>query len=211
VTAGASVGAEEVPHGRVLLEPTLTILLLALVAMVRREYLPDILLVGGTVVLILVDSRRWQLRTASADPPGRTLGLRALVATALVASVMASLHHGTGGLLDLAFAVVGLVLLGQVWSPGASATAARLDDGTGVPATPRRWWLWPTLGVTLALVELFSFLHQSAPMVDNPRHPTLSTVVEPHLSPWPVRAVVLWVWLAGCWWLLRRVRAWRIR
>ena len=168
---------------QLLREPTLPILLMAFVAMVRRAYVPDICLVGGTVALIVLDCPRWRLRTGSAQPSGATIGPPMLALTAAAAAVMASFPDGPGA-LDVPFALVGLVMLREAWWPGG-----RLARGTGPVAAPRRWWLWPALGVTLALVELFSFVHQSAPMVDNPRHPTLSTVVEPHLAAWPVRAV----------------------
>ncbi len=207
MTAPTSVVTGRRVSARLLREPTLPILLLALVAMIRREYVPDICLVAGTAVLIVVDSRRWPLRTASAAPVGRTLGPGVALFAGVMAASMAVLPGGTGGVLDLAFGVVGLLLLRQAWSPGREPAG---QDPTALDP-PRRWWLWPALGVALALVELFSFLHQSAPMVDNPQHPTLSSVVEPHLSAGPVRAVVLWAWLLGCWWLARRLQAWRPR
>jgi hypothetical protein len=171
--------------------------------------------VAGTVLLIVVDSRRRPMCTASAEPVGRTLGTGVVLLTGGAAAFMAVLPGGTGGVLDLAFAVVGLLLLRQAWwpgrSPGRSPSRTPADGDSSAPDPPGRWWLWPALGVALALVELFSFLHQSAPMVDNPQHPTLSSVVEPHLSGGPLRALVLWAWLLGCWWLVRRVQAWRPR
>ena len=192
---------------RLLREPTLPVLLMALVAMVRRQYVPDICLVAGTAALVVVDARRWRLRTASAQPVGRTVGPGVLGITATLAAAIAVLPGGTGGVLDIAFAVVGVLLIRQVWSPGREPAAG---DATALDP-PRRWWCWPLVGVMLALIELFSFVHQSAPMVDNPQHPTLSSVVEPHLTAWPVRALVLWAWLLGCWWLVRRLQAWRPR
>ncbi|MBV9832345.1 MAG: hypothetical protein JOZ82_12190, partial [Marmoricola sp.] len=195
MAAPMPVETERRPVARLLREPTLPILLLALVAMVRREYVPDICLVGGTALLVVVDARRRRLRTASAEPVGPTLGPVVLTVAVVLASGLALLPGDTGGALDVALAVVGVLLVRQVWSPGREPAA---DDASGLDPPPR-WWCWPLLGVVLALVELFSFLHQTAPMVDNPQHPTLSSVVEPHLTAWPVRALVLGAWLLGCW------------
>jgi hypothetical protein len=206
VTGGTdlSIGGASAP-GRLrtlLAEPTLPILLLATVAMVHRRYLPDILIFGGTTALVLADAGRWGFRTRSAEPVEPTEHRWASAAALLVAAAgMASLPR-TSHTLDLACAVPGVVALGAAWRPGPAEEA---DQAT--PA-PRRWWLWPTLGVLLALVELWSFLLRPQPLVDDPNHPELSTLVEPHLDPYLNRALFLWAWLLAGWWLLRRIRAW---
>lgn len=183
-------------------EPTLPILLLATIAMLRRGYLPDILIFGGTAVLVVVDAGRWGGRRTSAEP-AEAASRRWLTATALLvaAAAMAALPR-TSHALDLSCAVAGVVALGLAWQPGPAGSAERHA------AVPRRWWVWPVLGVLLALVELWSFLLRPQPLVDDPDHPELSTLVEPLLDGQLARTLFLWAWLLVGWWLLRRIRAW---
>lgn len=184
-------------------EPALPIVLLASLAMIDRRYLPDIALFVGTAALIVTDSGRWRDRVASAEPdpvPARHLFTAALAAAA-VAAAMSGLPR-TSPLTDTVFAAIGLTALLLAWNAGPGRR-----PGTEPPA-PARWRVWPGLAVALALAEFWSFLHQPAPMVDSPQHPTVSTVVEPGLDEWTARAVALWVWLMCGWWLLRRIRAW---
>ncbi len=189
----------------VLREPTVPVLVLASVAMVRREYVPDILLVSGTAALIVIDAPRWQLRTASAEPTASDRPRwQPLTLALLVAGAMTPLPRQSHW-LDAAFAVVGLVTLTLAWLPGREYD---VGPDPRPPEPPRRWWTWPALGVVVALIELFSFLHDTAPRVDDAQHPTISTLVEPSLDAWPVRALVLWTWLLAGWWLWRRIQAW---
>lgn len=187
----------------VLREPALPILLLAWLAMLRREYVPDIVLFGGAAVLLVIAERRAQGRAASAEPASRSRHrVPGLAATGLVALVMATLPRS--GWLDASFGVVGVVVLVIcLWpSPeGQPGIGRHVDEPAG-------WWVWPVLGVTLGLVALWSFLHQVSPMVDSPAHPSISSLVEPGLDHGLARLLALWLWLLGGWWLLRRVRAW---
>jgi hypothetical protein len=185
-------------------EPALPVLLLALVALIRRGYLLDITLVGGVALLLVLDAPRWAGRTASAEPgfpaPRRPATSAAL---ALLAGVMA-VPNPTSRVTDLMFAITGAVLLALVWGSGRSG---RSSD-SAAPEAPPRWWLWPAIGVAVCLVELSTLLAQPAPRVDSPDHPSMSTLLEPGLVAAPTRWVALWLWLLGCWWLVRRVRAW---
>ena len=187
----------------VLREPALPILLLAWVAMLRREYVPDILLFGGAAVLLVIEARRSQGRTSSAEPASRSrhpvLGLGA---TGVVALLMASLPPSAW--LDAAFGAVGVVVLVICLSPRRERQPSRGPDVD----EPARWWVWPLLGVTLGVVALWSFLHQVSPMVDSLAHPSISSLVEPGLAHGLARVLALWLWLLAGWWLLRRVRAW---
>lgn len=186
---------------RLLREPALPILLLALVAMVRRGYVLDMVLVGGAALLVLADAGRWAPVTASAEPGPEGRGRPVLVVLAIVAAAMTPLPRMSHR-LDVAFTLVGVVVLAAVWRPGPGPTA-----DADQPAPPR-WWLWPTLGVGVCLVELSTLFYQPAPRVDSVDHPSISTVVEPLLNAWPSRGLALWLWLLGGWWLVRRVRAW---
>lgn len=192
-TAGASL----------LREPALPILLMAWVAMLRREYVPDILLFGGASALLVVDARRWQGRTSSAEPSTRVRRpLLVLGATGITALLMATLPRS--GRLDAAFGAVGVLALAVGWLPDREERPGR----AGETDEPARWWVWPVLGLTLGLAALWSFLHQVSPMVDSLAHPSISSLVEPGLEHGVVRFLALWLWLlAGCW-LLRRIRAW---
>ncbi len=195
-------------------EPALPLLLATSVAMVVREYLPDILLFLGTSVLVVVDAARWDdARPRSPRPPAAQVAVRSLAGALVPVAGLMALLPRTSGRLDLAFAAVGLTALGWCWSPGRGRH--RAGRGAAVPERPApsrpappRWTLWPALGVSVALVELWSFVHQTSPRVDSPAHPTLSTVTEPALASTPARAVALWLWLLAGVWLLRRVRAW---
>ena len=184
-------------------EPALPIVLMAWVAMLRREYVPDILLFGGAAALIVLDARRWKGRTSSAEPSSRARHpVLLLAATWVTALVMAALPRS--GWLDGAFAAVGAVVLVIGWLPSPEERPSWSHDLD----EPVRWWVWPMLGLTLGLAALWSFLHQVSPMVDSLAHPSISSLVEPALDRSPVRLLALWLWLlAGCW-LLRRIRAW---
>lgn len=185
-----------------LTEPMLPVLVLATIAMVHRRYLPDILLFGGTAALVYADAGRWGFRTTSAAPaaPPRHRWAAA-VALLAVAAAMAALPP-TSVALDIACALVGVLALRATWRPGPAL------EPTSAAPVPRRWWVWPTLAVTLALVELWSFVHRAQPLVDDPDHPELSTLVEPLLESELVRTGFLWLWLLAGWWLLRRIQAW---
>ena len=159
---------------RLLSEPTLPVLLLASVAMVQRRYVPDIALTVGTAALVVVDAPRWGFRTASAVPDGPPRHPFRGALMLLVAAFAMAVLPRTSPWLDLACAVPGGVALWLVLHPGPGTTI-------GSPRAPARWWVWPLLGVALALVELWSFVHRTGPLVDDPHHPELSTVVEPVL------------------------------
>jgi hypothetical protein len=184
-------------------EPALPILLMAWVAMLRREYVPDIVLFGGAAGLIVIDARRWNGRTSSAEPSSRARHpVLVLGATGLTALVMAGLPRS--GWLDAAFGAVGVVVLIIGWLPGREERPSRGQDVD----EPARWWVWPMLGLTLGLAALWSFLHRVSPMVDSLAHPSISSLVEPGLAHSPVRLFALWLWLLAGWWLLRRIQAW---
>lgn len=196
-------GSAPVVRG-LLSEPALPLLLVALVVLVYRGYLPDIGLVAATVLAILVDAWRWELREASARPaPPSSPRLPWWVLCAALATGMAALPRLSRS-LDAAFVAVGLVALAITWLPGR-ATVVGEPHGL---AAPPRWRWWPVLGLLTALLEVFSLMYQPALLVDSPDHPSLSTVLEPALGAWPTRTAGLFVWLLAGWWLVRRVRAW---
>ena len=202
VTGDVAEGSRPDRLRTLLSEPALPILLLATLAMLHRRYLPDILIFGGTAAIVVADAGRWGFRVTSTEP-GEGADRRTVKAAGLlaVAAAMATLPR-TSRWLDLACAVPGVIAVGVALRPGS---ARRPERG---PEVPRRWWVWPTLGVLLALVELWSFLLRPQPLVDDPDHPELSTLVEPLLDGHLARALFLWVWLLVGWWLLRRIRAW---
>ena len=189
-------------------EPALPILLAASVAMVTREYVPDILLFVGASLLLAVDASRWGFRTAPAEPATPVVRSRTAVGGAITGAAVLTWLPRQSPLTDAAFAAIGIGTLGAVWlrDRGRDRCGGVPDDE--VVGVPPRWWVWPSTGVMLAMVELYSFLHQSAPRVDGPGHPTLSTLLEPGLDLWPVRGVAVCLWLLGGWWLVRRVRTW---
>jgi hypothetical protein len=107
--------------------------------------------------------------------------------------------------LDACLAVPGAVAL---WALVGAGRVPRNPVAPPEPPVPMRWWAWPVLGVSVALVEVFSFMEQPDARTDSLDHPTLSTVLEPTLSNQAVRGVALACWLLVGWWLVRRVRVW---
>lgn len=186
-------------------QPALPILFVAWLAMVKREYAPDISLYSGAIALVVADDLRWGGRVAPAKPVAPDANRGAMLGLTLLCALGLSVMPRQSGPTDLAFVLVGLVALYSAWMPGREAgLAPRYDEGEA----PRRWWIWPGLGVAMGLIAGFSFMHQIAPMVDSPAHPSISSLIEPALDPWPVRLLALWLWFLGGWWLLRRIRQW---
>lgn len=203
VTEGQFAERADTAGASLLREPALPILLMAWVAMLRREYVPDILLFGGASAILVIDARRWQGRTSSAEPSSRVRHpVLVLGVTGATALLMATLPRS--GRLDAAFGAVGVVALAVGWLRSREERPSR-DD---VVEEPDHWWVWPALGLTLGLAALWSFLHQVSPMVDSLAHPSISSLVEPGLEHGVVRLLALWLWLLAGWWLLRRIRAW---
>ena len=193
-------------------EPALPLLLATSVAMVVREYVPDIVLFVGVSVLVVVDAGRWDgSGPRSSEPTPAGTATRVLAALALPVACLVALLPRSSTRLDLAFGVVGVVALWCCCWPGRGRTgpdALRQTSTTTPHLPPPRWTAWPALGLSVALVELWSFAHETSPRVSDPAHPTLSTVTEPMLGSAPARAVAVWWWLLAGIWLLRRVRAW---
>jgi hypothetical protein len=194
-------------------EPAVPVLVLAGATQVYRAYAVDVLLFLGTLVLIVTERRRWGPDTRDATPPARPRPAAVVVTAAAAAyAVAVSFVPQTTWWLDACLAVPGIAVLALALAPRRPG-ARRRDPvveapGRDLPA-PRHWWVWPGLGIALALVELFSFLSQPDARTDSYEHPTLSTIVEPPLDsmPW-LRALALFAWALIGWWLLRRVRAW---
>jgi hypothetical protein len=203
------VGEEQITGGRavswwwgLLTEPAVPFLLVAEGVLVKRDYLPDILLVGAALVVIAVDSLRWGFHEADPSPTSRARASLWLPAAA-VALGMALLPR-ISPVTDAAFAALGLGALWLAWMPGGAPAASHGE----VPRTPPTWWLWWVPALVFCTVEVLSLAYQPAPRVDSPAHPSLSGIVEPVLAHWPTRALALLVWLAAGWWLLRRIRRW---
>jgi hypothetical protein len=96
-----------------------------------------------------------------------------------------------------------------VWAPAAVGVAVgwrrRTSDGPDpapVPAAGAA--VWAAVFVALALWELAALLLQPSLTTDSWAHPTISVLLDPILATHPGRAVVLSLWLASGWWLLRR-------
>ena len=187
-----------------LTEPAVPFLLLALAALVMRDYLPDIFVVGASVAVIAVDSLRWGFRESPATPHDPVELPRAAWIVLLVLALVMSLQPRLSTGLDASFAAVGFAALWMAWLPRTET--AEIEDRPG--EIPPRWWLWWIPALLFCLVEVFSLAFQTAPRVDSPAHPSLSGILEPALDYWPERAVALMVWFAAGWWLLRRIRAW---
>jgi hypothetical protein len=96
-----------------------------------------------------------------------------------------------------------------VWVPAAAgvAVAWRRPAGDGpdpapVPAAGAA--AWAAVFVALALWELAALLLQPSLTTNSWAHPTISVLLDPVLATHLGRAVVLSLWLASGWWLLRR-------
>lgn len=188
-----------------LTEPAVPFLLLAFAVLVKRDYLPDILIVAGAIVVISVDSARWGFREARAEPTHRRSLPRWSWPGALVLALVMSVMPRVSRELDLTFTVLGALVVWQALLPGVRGD---LGGSSTRVAVPPRWWLWWVPALLFCAVEVASLAFQPAPRVDSPAHPSLSGVLEPLLSHWPVRTIAILVWFAAGWWLLRRIRAW---
>jgi hypothetical protein len=96
-----------------------------------------------------------------------------------------------------------------VWAPAAAGVAVAwrrpISDGPDpapVPAAGAA--VWAVVFVALALWELAALLLQPSLTTDSWAHPTISVLLDPILATHLGRAVVLSLWLASGWWLLRR-------
>ncbi|GAB3065053.1 hypothetical protein GCM10027053_30220 [Intrasporangium mesophilum] len=188
-------------------EPAVPVLALAGIVQVVRAYPVDIMLfVGSLVLAVVLRLRPGGDRLIDTTPTPATRGV-ILAASGVAAAygLGVSFVPQTTWWLDACLAVPGVVAVGVLVGAGRRP---RSPVAPPEPATPRRWWAWPALGVSVALVELFSFMEQPDARTDSIDHPTLSTVVEPALSSQALRCLALGLWLLIGWWLVRRIRAW---
>jgi hypothetical protein len=184
-------------------EPAVPILVVTtLVHIVRRSPL-DIIVFGGTALLIIVDRstpllgplvhNRW-----ISELEGRWLDVAAIVFGLLVGS----LQHGSWPVL-LALTVPGVLAAVVVLRARPSG---EVTDPAPTRAPPGSR-TWVVLLIVAALWELSSFVQQPGPTTDSHDHPVLSTLIDPLLvSPWH-RAVAIGVWFAIGGRLLRMVVA----
>jgi hypothetical protein len=96
-----------------------------------------------------------------------------------------------------------------VWTPAAAGVAVAWrrptsdgPDPAPVPAAGAA--VWAAVFVALALWELAALLLQPSLTTDSWAHPTISVLLDPILATHLGRTVVLSLWLASGWWLLRR-------
>jgi hypothetical protein len=184
-------------------EPAVPILVVAtLVHVVRRSPL-DIIVFGGTALLIVLDRStpllgplvrgRW-----ITELDGRWLDVAAIVFGLLVGG----LPHGSWPVL-LALMVPGILAVVVVLRARPSG-----EFGDAAPTrAPPGSRTWVVLLITAALWELSSFVQQPGPTTDSHDHPVLSTLIDPLLvSPWH-RAIAVAIWLAIGGRLLRMVVA----
>jgi hypothetical protein len=96
-----------------------------------------------------------------------------------------------------------------VWAPAAAgvAVAWRRPAGDGPDPAPVHAGgaaVWAVVFVALALWELAALLLQPSLTTTSWAHPTISVLLDPILATHLGRTVVLSLWLASGWWLLRR-------
>jgi hypothetical protein len=96
-----------------------------------------------------------------------------------------------------------------VWAPATAGVAVAWrrpasggPDPAPVPAAGAA--AWALVFVAPALWELAALLLQPSLTTDSWAHPTISVLLDPILATHLGRAVVLSLWLASGWWLLRR-------
>jgi hypothetical protein len=184
-------------------DPAVPILVLTtLVHIVRRSPL-DIIVFGGTALLIIIDRstpllgplvrNRW-----IGELEGRWLDVSAIVFGLLIGS----LQHGSWPVL-LALVVPGVFAAVVVLRARPSG---EISDAPPTRAPPGSR-IWVALLIVAALWELSSFVQQPGPTTDSHNHPVLSTLIDPLLaSPWH-RAIAIAVWFAIGGRLLRMVVA----
>jgi hypothetical protein len=188
-------------------EPAIPVLSLAALVQVVRAYPVDIALFVGSVALATVLLLRpgGDLLVDATPAPATPRARLAALAAAAAYGVLVSFVPQTTWWLDACLAAPGVLAL---WVLGSTAHGPRLPVAPPEPPRPARWWLWPVLGMSVGLIELFSFLAQPDARTDSLDHPTLSTVIEPALGHQGPRALALGAWLLVGWWLVRRIRAW---
>lgn len=96
-----------------------------------------------------------------------------------------------------------------VWAPAAVGVAVvwRRPVADGPDPTPiplAKAAAWAVVFAALALWELAALLLQPSLTTTSWAHPTISVLLDPILAAHLGRAVVLGLWLASGWWLLRR-------
>jgi hypothetical protein len=95
-----------------------------------------------------------------------------------------------------------------VWAPAAGVAVAwrhPVADGPDPAPVPAAGTAaWAVLFVALALWELAALLLQPSLTTTSWTHPTISVLLDPVLATHLGRTVVLSLWLAAGWWLLRR-------
>jgi hypothetical protein len=192
------------PLWRVLLEPTIVIILLAEVAHIARHNVTDIAVFGCTPALIVVD--RVRALPTSRRPVTRWFKVAtrpSTVAALCTAYGLAVMPLSRGGrILPVILAVPGVIALYWLWRSRPSTR-----DPVPLPTPSSRWAAWPTVLLAGCLFELANFLSQPDANTPSPAHPVLSDLVEPMLSTGVARGLVCAAWLAVGFWLLRTISA----
>jgi len=93
--------------------------------------------------------------------------------------------------------------------PGAAALAVAWREPLGQESGPEKLdplgtLAWAAVFVALSLWELISLLLQPSLTTDSYAHPTISVLTDPVLASHPGRTIVLVLWLAFGWFLLRQ-------
>lgn len=186
------------PRWRVLVEPTLLILVAAGIVHIVRRNAFDITLFFGTAVLIVVDRLRRPPQAVTAGPRRLSGRRRALVAGCFALySIVAGQWQIDTWPMRTAMIIPGLVFAVILTvRPPVEPPSLRIGKG---------WIVWVAVGVAIALWELTSFLQQPNPIDDSYAHPTISAIVEPRLDYWWGRAVFLLLWVSAGFWLLRTI------
>lgn len=185
---------------RVAREPAvLAIVVTGLVHVIRRDA-TDILVFFGLVAVIVVDD----VRSGRSPRESRLvsgLSARGILGVCALYALMVLPLSRTGWPMRLLVIVPGLVALLVV----TRAVRSPLQDEPTEPPLGRGWLVWPAVVVAICIFELVNFMSQVDPHTDNPRHPTISAIVDPLLTGALPRAVFAAVWLAAGIWLVRAI------
>jgi hypothetical protein len=171
-------------------------------------------LVDGGVLLAVALALGWDV---ARRPPGEVAGAGEAPGGAPAAagravpwgSPMVLLAGVVYAVLVAGFVRYSLPATLAVWAPAAAGVTLAWrrpetdrPDPAPVPAAGAA--AWAVVFVALALWELAALLLQPSLTTNSWAHPTISVLLDPVLATHLGRAVVLSLWLASGWWLLRR-------
>jgi hypothetical protein len=165
----------------------------------RGAPLDGLIFIGGALVLG-VDALGWlRFGPLTRERSTRRILVMVLMAVALLVLALAPLY---GGLETIVVVAIGLVLIPVVWpQPSVPAPRARPD------AVRRAAVAWSVVAVAGAAWEIGAYFMSTPSLAAEYDFPPLSDLIDPVVASPIGRAVLIALWLAGGYALIRRGRS----